>query len=74
MSAAAEAAFEAVFVNLETHGLPVEYVGIPGFVGSLCPLCRAGMRVELTDHAVTFVCLAGCAEADIAEALNGRPL
>lgn len=51
-------------------GLPVEYVGLPGHVGSLCPLCGAGLHIEDKEIGVALECSSGCQERAIAQAIG----
>jgi hypothetical protein len=55
---------------LDRAGLPVEYVGLPCHVGSLCPLCGAGLHVEDREVGVALECLSGCEERAIACAIG----
>jgi hypothetical protein len=61
-----------VLARLDAHGLPVESVGIPGLVGTLCPLCNAAMCLTFANGGVTFDCTDGCAERDVNDRLKGR--
>ena len=62
---------------LERAGLPVENIALPHpsprSVGSLCPLCWAGLRVvQLGTETIGFHCAAGCHERAVYDEIRRR--
>lgn len=79
-------ALDRLEVKLKSHGLSVVYAGVPGVIGSSCPLCppalgpwgtsysKTPMKVEHGPGGVHFECVAGCDHDDILKALAQQPV